>query len=642
MHTCFEVRPWCVPRTAWILVSLVALLVASPAFVAVAEGPEPEAAPLNPAFVTYIHRVQAGAPLTQVTAEGYSLGYTPSPVDRTHLNASGLLPVPRLGAPATYDLRTYGRVTAVRDQGSCGSCWAQGTMASLESWLLTTGAGTWDLSENNLKECHLFTWGPCAGGNADISTAYFARRIGPLAEADDPYCDYVTGCSQRSPSKYVREVWYLPESAVKDAIMTYGALYTAFYVNGAYYDPTYATYYFAGSADTNHVVAIVGWDDNFDRNLFPGVTKPTANGAWILKNSWGTGWGVAGYFYMSYYDTYAAAYPTLFSDAQNPGSMTVYQYDPLGWVSSLGYTFSPTPTIAWAANVFTTTFPGYLQQVAFYTTDNNTSYDISIRSGGADGAELATKSGTATYCGYHTVDLTTPVWLANGTTFAVVIKFTNSDHNYPVAVEYSYPNYSDSATASPGQSYTSDDGAPGQWYDVTGWNSTANVCIQAIFQGTASVFRVTLAGDVLGDGDFYGVDFQTGAADVAEWVSITGPAEPGAVLELDPEQPGAYRPSQDACSMLVGGVVSSQPGMTLGQTTPAANKALLALIGIVPVKVTNEGGPIQPGDLLVSSSTPGYAMRWSGPDPCPCALVGKALQPFTGSRGLILVLLTAH
>jgi hypothetical protein len=70
--------------------------------------------------------------------------------------------------------------------------------------------------------------------------------------------------------------------------------------------------------------------------------------------------------------------------------------------------------------------------------------------------------------------------------------------------------------------------------------------------------------------------------------------------------------------------------------------ALLALSGIVPVKVTNEGGPIQPGDLLVSSSTPGYAMRWAGDGPCPCALVGKALGPMMGNRGVILVLLTAH
>jgi hypothetical protein len=83
--------------------------------------------------------------------------------------------------------------------------------------------------------------------------------------------------------------------------------------------------------------------------------------------------------------------------------------------------------------------------------------------------------------------------------------------------------------------------------------------------------------------------------------------------------------------------------MVLGGTDePTEGKALLALTGTVPVKVTDEGGPIQPGDLLVSSSTPGYAMRWSGSDPCPCALVGKALESMTDERGVISVLLTAH
>lgn len=79
----------------------------------------------------------------------------------------------------------------------------------------------------------------------------------------------------------------------------------------------------------------------------------------------------------------------------------------------------------------------------------------------------------------------------------------------------------------------------------------------------------------------------------------------------------------------------------LGQKGSAV-QALLALAGIVPVKVTSKGGPIMPGGLLVTSSTPGHATRWAGPDPSPCAFVGKALEPMTGETGVILVLLTAH
>jgi len=72
------------------------------------------------------------------------------------------------------------------------------------------------------------------------------------------------------------------------------------------------------------------------------------------------------------------------------------------------------------------------------------------------------------------------------------------------------------------------------------------------------------------------------------------------------------------------------------------DSALLALIGIVPVKVTNENGPIKPGDLLVSSLTSGYAMRWDPSDGSSCNLIGKALELLIEESGIILVLLTAH
>jgi hypothetical protein len=190
--------------------------------------------------------------------------------------------------------------------------------------------------------------------------------------------------------------------------------------------------------------------------------------------------------------------------------------------------------------------------------------------------------------------------------------------------------------------------APGTYYIKVAsyfWNDGVDedyALFVDIDQPTPAVFRVESGGDVRADGSVYAAGLLSGSADVAEWVSVSGPVEPGTVLELNPEQPGAYRPSQGACSLLVGGVVSSEPGMVLGGTESAEGYALLALSGIVPVKVTNEGGPIQPGDLLVSSSTPGYAMRWAGPEPCPCALVGKALEAMTGEQGVISVLLTAH
>ena len=68
------------------------------------------------------------------------------------------------------------------------------------------------------------------------------------------------------------------------------------------------------------------------------------------------------------------------------------------------------------------------------------------------------------------------------------------------------------------------------------------------------------------------------------------------------------------------------------------DRPLLALLGVVPVKATTENGPIQPGDLLVSSSTPGYAMRCGDSRGCEGALIGKALEPLQEGRGIIKML----
>ena len=159
----------------------------------------------------------------------------------------------------------------------------------------------------------------------------------------------------------------------------------------------------------------------------------------------------------------------------------------------------------------------------------------------------------------------------------------------------------------------------------------------------------------------FGVPFivsSAGAAVTVEWVPVSEPVEPGDVLELDPENSGCYRRARQPCSTSVAGVVFTISGFVPG-SSPATNRplqtthhvlptthypsatdsTLLALFGIVPVKVTDESGPIHPGDLLMASSTPGYAMRWDRNSGEPCAFVGKALGPLEGEKGVLPVLL---
>jgi len=440
-----------------------------------------EHAPLNPEFVAHMEALREGRLTLSRTPEGRALGFIPSPVDMSHLvrpDAGPNLLRAVLSLPASYDLRTEGRLTPVRDQGGCGSCWAFATMGSLESWLVGQGEA-WDFSENNLKECHGFSYGPCDGGGAGMSTAYLARRAGPVSEADDPYVPSATGCTPGlTVQKYLEDMLYIPSSdnAIKQAVIDHGAVFVSMCWNTPSYNGTNHTFYYNGPyiPGNGHAVCIVGWDDTFDRTLFNDT--PPGDGAWIAKNSWGTGWGESGYFYVSYHDSFFGGAGTVFINAEDTDGTVLYQYDPLGAITYVGYGSN----VAWAANVFTASADGSILAVSTHAVTSSLDYEIYVKDAidAPNGTPVAT--GTFADAGFHTVDLPSPIPFSNGQPFVVVVKFTPPGYTFPIPVEYRQIGYTDSASANPGESYTSWDGQPGNWEDLTGWDPTANACIKAI------------------------------------------------------------------------------------------------------------------------------------------------------------------
>jgi hypothetical protein len=152
--------------------------------------------------------------------------------------------------------------------------------------------------------------------------------------------------------------------------------------------------------------------------------------------------------------------------------------------------------------------------------------------------------------------------------------------------------------------------------------------------------------DSSGKGFFDG-GTQTGGADFAESVSVGGGKdnyEPGDVLVIDTAADRQLTLAKTPYSTLVAGIYSTKPGVTATPHTSEdprlAAEIPVAIVGIVPCKVTNQNGPIARGDLLVTSSTPGYAMRGSDRTMLPGAIIGKALQPLSGANGKIEVLVT--
>jgi len=157
----------------------------------------------------------------------------------------------------------------------------------------------------------------------------------------------------------------------------------------------------------------------------------------------------------------------------------------------------------------------------------------------------------------------------------------------------------------------------------------------------AAVFRVESDGDVYADGTVYSDKWEVGAADVAERINVSEWVEAGDVVEIDPDHTGFFRKARGLYSRRVAGIISTSPGVVLGNDVDEATdewddgRPVLAVAGRVPVKVSAENGPIAVGDLLVTSSVSGVAMRGDPRDSIG-SVVGKAMQPFAKGVGEIM------
>eukprot|EP01092_Planopodium_desertum_P014827 TRINITY_DN75_c0_g2_i7.p2 TRINITY_DN75_c0_g2~~TRINITY_DN75_c0_g2_i7.p2 ORF type:complete len:419 (-),score=147.54 TRINITY_DN75_c0_g2_i7:42-1298(-) len=199
--------------------------------------------------------------------------------------------------PASVDWRAKGAVSSIKNQGQCGSCWSFSTTGSVEGGLvLQGGKSIVGLSEQNLMDCsdNYGNMG-CNGGLMDNAFQYIIANGGVDTEASYPYtaadgtCHYSSSNCGATISGY-QDIPSGSESSLQTSVANVGPISIAidashssfqFYSSGVYYEPA------CSSSQLDHGVLAVGYG--------------TSSGSeyWLVKNSWGTGWGLSGYIMMA-------------------------------------------------------------------------------------------------------------------------------------------------------------------------------------------------------------------------------------------------------------------------------------------------------------------------------------------------------
>ena len=204
----------------------------------------------------------------------------------------GVFKNPRTNAylPVSFDWRNLGFSLPIKDQGACGSCWAFSTVANLESAALIFNNQVEVASEQEIVDCDS-EWYGCRGGN--FAGPYLVKN-GVTSEALYPYKAYNQICTAKKKQRVLQPVsWYnlgAPDRSptvdeLKAAIMQSGYVSVAVGANGRWDNYNGGVMKGCKYNGLNHMVNLIGW---------------TADGNWIMRNSWGKSWGDKGHALMPF------------------------------------------------------------------------------------------------------------------------------------------------------------------------------------------------------------------------------------------------------------------------------------------------------------------------------------------------------
>ena len=385
--------------------------------------------------------------------------------------------------PASYDLRTRYRISAIRNQGKYGTCWAFGALTAMESALLPENS--YMFSVDHMSMSNSFKMSQNDGGEYTMGMAYLAAWQGPVYEKDDPYGDGKTN-KKLQAVKHVQEMRIIASkdiAAIKEAVFKYGGVQTSLYSSlknatstSKHYNNETNAYCYIGTSKPNHEVVIIGWDDNYSKENFSIPLE--GDGAFICQNSWGEKFGDNGVFYVSYYDTNIGTHNVVYTRIDEVDNYdNIYQSDLCGWVGKMGYDKES----MYGANVFTAKKNEEVVAAAFYATAPDTQYKVYVVDKFVNEKSFENKvlvaEGTLEDAGYYTIDFDKDIMVREGQKYAVVVYVYTPGATHPMAIEYdSGDKFLDNIILDDGEGYISYTGT--QFINVKE-KQKCNLCIKA-------------------------------------------------------------------------------------------------------------------------------------------------------------------
>ena len=274
-------------------------------------------------------------------------------------------------------------------------------------------------------------------------------------------------------------------SLVKQHIEVDGGIWFLFHSDSSDYSDDGKSYYHPESTSkTTHAALIVGWDDNYSADKFK--TNPGINGAWLVRDSYGTRKHGSGYFWMSYKQQ--SVLPGLVNvavflvsqDTPDEENKVVEQNND----NPANKVIEP----KWSAGIFRASRDVSLVQVAFNIPDNNAKYQVFVNNLGQErptdpgDAENPAIDGSVPEAGDYTFTFPSPIEIYSGDYYSIIVKITpTSDYEYATAVEASIAGYVTASVKAGESFFATGEPVPDVWQDglyIEG--GPYNACIQAI------------------------------------------------------------------------------------------------------------------------------------------------------------------